>query len=250
MAPIPPCGSEDRLKIGRLGLGDNQRVRVLVVEDDPRVRVLVHRALEEQGYAVTDAADGPRAIEAVDAQAFDVIVLDVMLPGFDGLEVVRRLRRAENATPVLLLTARDAEAEIVAGLDAGADDYLTKPFALAVLLARVRALDRRTGVNPGPIYAIADLVVDTASHLVTRGGLPVRLTRTEHELLEYLARHAGRVVRRDVLRDRLWGGARDVESNTLDAFVKSLRQKIDAGHSPRLIQTIRGVGYSLREEPE
>jgi DNA-binding response OmpR family regulator len=231
-------------------LEHNRRVRVLLVEDDPRMRALVRRALEEQGHAVVDAGDGPSAVDAAEADRFDTIVLDVMLPGFDGIEVVRRLRRADDSTPVLLLTARDADAEIVSGLDAGADDYLTKPFALAVLLARLRALDRRYAASHGPVFTIADLIIDSASHAVTRAGSPVRLTRTEHELLEYLARHAGRVVRRQTLLDRLWGGDRDVESNTLDAFVKSLRQKVDAGRTPRLIQTIRGVGYSLRAEPE
>jgi DNA-binding response OmpR family regulator len=225
-------------------------MRILLVEDDSRMRMVVRRGLVEQGYAVDSAESGPAAIERARAGGFDAIVLDVMLPGCTGVEVVRRLRDDRNLTPVLMLTARDAAADIVSGLDAGADDYLTKPFSFAVLLARLRALVRRGPAVHGVRLQIADLHLDTAGHTVVRGDAAVALTRTEFNLLECLMRNAGRVVTRRSLIDRVWGAERDVEENTLDAFVKSLRQKVDAGHPQRLIHTIRGVGYTLREEAE
>ena len=214
------------------------------------MRALVRRGLAEQGHQVETAATGPEAIEAATAAPFDVIVLDVMLPGCDGVEVVRTLRSRDNASPVLMLTARDATSDVVRALDAGADDYLTKPFAFAVLLARLRALGRRRPIRPGPYLRVTDLVLDPAGRTVTRGGAEVRLTRTEHNLLECLLTSAGRVVTREQLVDRVWSDGREVESNTLDAFIMSLRHKIEAGGRPRLIQTIRGVGYAVREEPE
>jgi DNA-binding response OmpR family regulator len=225
-------------------------MRVLLVEDDSRMRALLCRGLIEQGHAVDAAESGPAAIDAAQAGTFDVIVLDVMLPGCSGIDVVRHLRTEDNRTPVLMLTARDAAADIVLGLDAGADDYLVKPFAFKVLLARLRALGRRGPAPYSVRLQVADVSLDVAAHLVERGGVAVPLTRTEFNLLECLMRNAGRVVTRRTLIERLWGGERDVESNTLDAFVKSLRHKLDAGDRLRLIQTVRGVGYSLREEPE
>jgi two-component system response regulator MprA len=173
-----------------------------------------------------------------------------MLPGFDGVEVVQRLRARANRTPVLMLTARDAASEVVRALDAGADDYLAKPFSFAVLVARLRALGRRGPPSHTAQLTVADLRLDPAARTVTRAGVPIALTRTEHNLLECLMRDAGRVVTRRVLTDRLWGNDRAVESNTLDAFVKSLRHKIEAGGRPRLVHTVRGVGYCLRHEPE
>lgn len=214
------------------------------------MRALVRRGLTEQGHVVEVASTGPEAVELAAAAEFDVAVLDVMLPGFDGVEVVQRLRARANRTPVLMLTARDAASDVVRALDAGADDYLAKPFAFAVLVARLRALGRR---GPAPHDAqlhVADLHLDPAARTVSRAGVPITLTRTEHNLLECLMRDAGRVVTRRALTDRLWGSDRAVESNTLDAFVKSLRQKIEGGGRPRLIHTVRGVGYCLRHEPE
>jgi len=225
-------------------------VRLLLVEDDPRMRALVRRGLAEHGHVVEVASTGPEAVELAAAADFDVAVLDVMLPGFDGVEVVQRLRARANRTPVLMLTARDAASDVVRALDAGADDYLAKPFSFAVLVARLRALGRRGPAPHDTHLQVADLRLDPAARSVTRAGVPIALTRTEHNLLEYLMRDAGRVVTRRALTDRLWGSDRAVESNTLDAFVKSLRQKIETGGRPRLIHTVRGVGYCLRHEPE
>ena len=225
-------------------------MRILFVEDDPRMRALVRRGLVEHGHAVDVADSGPPALELAGASPYDVIVLDVMLPGPSGIEVVRALRAVANRTPVLMLTARDAASDIVDGLDAGADDYLPKPFAFKVLLARLRALARRGPVVHGVRLTVADLTLDSSTYQVTRASVPVTLTRTEYQLLECLMRQAGRVVARDALMNSVWGAGREVESNTLDAFVKSLRQKLDAEDRPRLIQTVRGIGYSLREEAE
>jgi two-component system, OmpR family, response regulator MprA len=222
-------------------------MRLLLVEDNARMRALIRRGLTEHGHVVDVAEEGPAAVECARGAAFDVLVLDIMLPGCSGVDVVRQLRAAGDRTPVLLLTARDAAADVVSGLDAGADDYLTKPFSFTVLLARLRALGRRGPPAFGAPLQGADVALDAASHLVTRGGTVVPLTRTEFNLLECLMRHAGRVVTRQSLIERLWGAEREVEDNTLDAFVKSLRRKLDAGDRPRLIQTIRGVGYSFRE---
>jgi len=214
------------------------------------MRTLVRRGLTEQGHVVEVAGSGPEAVELAAAADFDVAVLDVMLPGFDGVEVVHRLRARANRTPVLMLTARDAAADVVRALDAGADDYLAKPFSFAVLVARLRALGRRAPMSHDAQLQVSDLRLDPAARVVTRGGAAIALTRTEHNLLEALMRDAGRVVTRRALTDRLWGSDRAVESNTLDAFVKSLRQKVEAGGRPRLIHTVRGVGYCLRHEPE
>jgi len=225
-------------------------VRLLLVEDDARMRAVIRRGLSEQGHAVEEAATGPDAADAAAAGHFDVLVLDLMLPGFDGVEVVRRLRARGDKTPVLMLTARDAARDIVTSLDAGADDYLVKPFAFAVLLARVRALGRRGPAAHQVVFQVGDLTFDSATRVVTRAGQLVSLTRTEHSLLEHLLRHAGRVVTRGAIIEHLWGSDRSVEDNTLDAFVKSLRHKVDAAGRGRLIHTVRGVGYSLREDPE
>jgi DNA-binding response OmpR family regulator len=225
-------------------------VRILLVEDDARMRALVRRGLAEHGHAVEVAATGPDALIQARSGEFDVLVLDVMLPGCSGVDVIRRLRADSVPTPALMLTARDAAADVVSSLDAGADDYLTKPFSFAVLLARIRALGRRGPAVQEVRLQVADLVLDSGVHAVTRAGAPVSLTRTEFSLLECLMRHAGRVVTRQVLVDRVWSGGREVESNTLDAFVKSLRQKLDQGGRARLIHTVRGVGYSIRAEPE
>jgi DNA-binding response OmpR family regulator len=243
--PTPGVGFRFLVRIRQ-----NERVKLLLVEDDSRMRTLVRRGLAEHGHVVEAAATGPEAVQVALATSFDAIVLDVMLPGCDGVEVVRQLRARDNATPVLMLTARDAAADVVRALDAGADDYLTKPFAFAVLLARLRALGRRRPLSQGVKLQIADLTLDPTSRTVARGGTVIRLTRTEHNLLEALMHQPGRVVTRDQLVDRVWGDGREVESNTLDAFIMSLRHKIETGGRPRLIQTIRGVGYAVRAEPE
>jgi DNA-binding response OmpR family regulator len=225
-------------------------VRVLLVEDDPKMRALVRRGLSEHAHAVETADSVTHARDALARQVFEVAVFDIMLPDGSGLDLVRHVRRHGNATPILLLTARDTPEEIAAGLDAGADDYLVKPFAFTVLLARLRALGRRRPALDASVHRVADVVVDDSAHVVTRGGVPVPLTRTEYLVLERLIRNAGRVVTRQSLLDLMGTGRREVESHTLDTFIKSLRHKLDEGGRPRVIHTIRGVGYCLREEAE
>ncbi len=214
------------------------------------MRAVVRRGLSEVGHSVEAVGTGPDAIDAALNATFDAVVLDVMLPGCDGIAVVRQLRDRQDRTPVLMLTARDASADVVRALDAGADDYLAKPFAFPVLLARLRALARRAPIPRGMMLEVADLTLDPITRTVRRAGAVVRLTRTEYNILECLLREAGRVVRREYLVDRVWGEAREVENNTLDAFIMSLRHKLEAGARPRLIHTIRGVGYAVRPEHE
>ncbi len=225
-------------------------MRVLVVEDERRMADLLRTGLTEEGHSVAVASTGPDGLALAEAEDFDVIVLDVLLPGLDGYDVARRLRRTGNQTPVLMLTARDATADIVTGLDAGADDYLVKPFAFDVLLARLRAISRRGPVAQGVCLVIGDLSLDPAAHQVRRAGELLTLTRTEYNLLEFLMRRAGTVVPRRTLIEGVWGHEREIEDNTLDVFVRLLRQKVGAGDGPGLIHTVRGVGYVLRAEPE
>jgi two-component system response regulator MprA len=225
-------------------------MQVLVVEDEKRLAALIRQGLAEEGHSVVVAHDGREGLDTALAGRFDAIILDVMLPVMDGLAVARRLRQARNQTPILMLTARDSTADVIDGLDLGADDYLTKPFRFDVLLARLRAVSRR-GPVPRPVrLQVGDLVLNTASRQVLRGNQPVRLTRTEYSLLEFLLRRAGRVVSRDAILDGVWGLDKDVEANTLEAFIRLLRTKIDQGRAPKLIHTVRGVGYCLREEAE
>jgi DNA-binding response OmpR family regulator len=223
-------------------------MQILIVEDDQRLARQLKKGLDEHGNTVTLAFDGLAGLEAACQGRFDVVVLDVMLPRLDGFQVVRRLRSAGSRSPILLLTARDSTDDIVTGLDVGADDYLTKPFALKVLLARLRALARRKEVEPRTQLRIADLVLDPAEHVVKRANSAIPLTRTEFALLEMLMRNSGRVVTRDRLIEAVWGREREVESNTLDVYVRQLRFKIELPGSRKLIQTIRGVGYAMREE--
>jgi two-component system, OmpR family, response regulator MprA len=227
-------------------------MRVLVVDDEPAVRESISRSLRFEGYQVELAQDGFAALDAVRNRRPDVVILDVMMPGLDGLETCRRLRGAGDRVPVLMLTARRTVGDRVAGLDAGADDYLVKPFALEELLARVRALLRRTDSDAGPEPAaedlgFADLVIDQATHEVRRGGRAIELTRTEFELLAVLVRSACRVVTRSVLFTEVWGYDFGTKSNSLDVYIGYLRRKLEAGGEPRLVHTVRGVGYVLRE---
>ena len=224
-------------------------MRILIAEDDPRLSALLERGFKEEGHVVDRSASGAKALDAVEGEEFDVVVLDVMLPELDGFGVVRQMRERGNRTPVLMLTARDANADVIKGLNLGADDYLTKPFSFDVLLARVNALARRGPSQQTVPLQVADLTLDGARHSVTRAGVAITLTRTEFSLLEYLMRRAGRVVTRQALIAGVWGADRDVEDNTLDAFVKLLRQKVDGGGGPPLIETIRGVGYTIRSAP-
>jgi two-component system, OmpR family, response regulator MprA len=222
-------------------------MRILVVEDDARMAELLRRGLTQDRHSVDVEGDGPAGLERARKHPYDTIVLDVMLPGLDGLGVVRKLRSAGIQTPILMLTARDGVSDVVRGLDIGADDYLTKPFSFDVLRARLRVMARRTGINSGRILQVADLTIATDTHRVRRADRLILLTRTEYLLLELLMKRAGRVVSRDALIEAAWGGEQDVSSNALDVFVFQLRTKLEAGSAPRLLQTVRGFGYVLRE---
>jgi two-component system response regulator MprA len=223
---------------------------ILVVDDDQAVRDALRRALGMQGYGVELAADGFDALTklATDASSVELLIVDVLMPGMDGLELTRRLRSDGNALPILMLTARDQVSDRVAGLEAGADDYLVKPFALEELIARVRALLRRLGADEdGHVLRFADLELDTGTREVTRGDLSLTLTRTEFALLELFLRNPRQVLTRSVIFDRVWGYDFGYGSNSLDVYISYLRKKTEAGGAPRLIHTIRGVGYALRE---
>jgi two-component system response regulator MprA len=224
-------------------------VNVLLVEDDPAVRGAVERALRHAGHQPALATDGIRALEQATTVPYDAVVLDLGLPGLDGLEVCRRLRAAGNQVPVLMLTARAAVAERVSGLDAGADDYLVKPFALDELLARLRAFERRApsaGQGRGELR-FGDLVVDRDAMTCRRGTREIQLSRTEYQLLELLLANQGKVLSRDVIFDKVWGYDFGPESNSLDVYVGYLRRKLEADGEPRIIHTVRGVGYVMRE---
>jgi DNA-binding response OmpR family regulator len=223
-------------------------MQILIVEDDPRLARQLKKGLDENGDTVRLAFDGLEGLESARQGHFDVLVLDVMLPRLDGFGIVRQLRSTGSKSPILMLTARDSAEDIVAGLDAGADDYLTKPFALKVLLARLRALARRKDVEPRIQLQIDNLVLDPTRHVVTRAGSPIALTRTEFALLEILLRNRERVITRARLIEAVWGNEREVESNTLDVYVGQLRSKIEPVGTRKLIQTIRGVGFTMREE--
>jgi two-component system, OmpR family, response regulator MprA len=222
-------------------------MRILVVDDEPAVREAVDRALRLDGYRTELAGDGRSALTAIASAPPDALVLDVLMPNVDGLEVCRRLRAAGDRTPVLMLTARDAIADRVKGLDAGADDYLVKPFALEELLARVRALLRRArDGEEGGVLRFADLVLDPGRYTVHRGGRALELTRTEFALLELFLRNPRQVLTRSVIFDRVWGYDFGPASNSLEVYVGYLRRKTEAAGEPRLLHTVRGVGYVLR----
>ncbi|HEV2889129.1 MAG TPA: response regulator transcription factor [Frankiaceae bacterium] len=222
----------------------------LVVDDDPALRAALTRALRLDGYDVTAVSNGLKALETIPELRPDVVVLDLMMPYVGGLEVCRRLRAKGDRTPILVLTARDQVGDRVEGLDAGADDYLVKPFALDELRARLRALLRRARpAEESAVVTLGDLTLDADSHAVRRGDRPIELTRTEFALLELLLRNAGRVLTRDVIMDRVWGYELEPASNSLEVFIGYLRRKTEAGGEPRLIHTVRGVGYTAREEP-
>ena len=224
-------------------------MRVLVVDDERAVRDSLRRALELEGYVVELAADGEEALERLAQNGEpDAVVLDILMPRMDGLEVCRRLRREGHRLPVLMLTARDEVENRVAGLDAGADDYVTKPFALEELLARLRALLRRTTSGSGEVLRFADLELDPKTREVRRGGESVDLTRTEFSLLELFLLNPRLVLTRSVIFERVWGYDFGFSSNSLDVYIGYLRRKTEAGDRPRLIQTVRGVGYALREK--
>lgn len=224
--------------------------RLLVADDDPAVRQALERALRFEGYLVELACDGRDALDQIAAKRPDLVLLDVMMPRLSGVEACRRLRTAGDHTAVLMLTARDALADRVAGLDAGADDYLVKPFALQELLARVRALLRRTGLAQGQedMLRVGDLTLSRRSRQVHRSGISIELTRTEFELLQTLLEHQGQVLTRGQLFEHVWGCDLDQSSNSLDVYIGYLRRKLESGGRSRLVHTVRGVGFVARGE--
>jgi DNA-binding response OmpR family regulator len=225
-------------------------MRILLVEDERQAAQLLAKGLREQSYAVDIAADGEAALLLAHDNDYDLIVLDVMLPRKDGLTVCRELRAARCAVPVLMLTARDALQDRVAGLDTGADDYLVKPFAFQELLARVRALLRRGPVLQPTLLTVADLVIDTHTRNVRRGGQLIPLTTKEYALLEYLARRAGALVTRAEIAEHVWDDSYDPFSNLIEVYMQRLRRKLDEGREPKLLHTQRGAGYALAVKEE
>ncbi len=234
---LPPARVPDKLKA----------MRVLVVEDEKKTASFIRKALQAEGHAVDVLHDGTQALAAIDTTPFDVLVLDVMLPGRDGLSVVRQMREKGNSTPVLLLTARGTVGERVEGLNAGADDYLSKPFALEELIARVRALGRRSGEAKSTVLRVGDLTLDTVTRKVQRGTTPIDLARREYLLLEFLMRSTGRICGRMAIVEKVWDYDFDPGTNLVDVYIMRLREKIDADFPVKLLQTVRGVGYVLQE---
>lgn len=225
-------------------------MRLLLVEDEPGIASVVKQGLEENRYQVDVASDGAKGLELGLAGGYAAILLDLMLPKIDGIRVCEELRAHRVRTPILMLTARDTVSDRVKGLDVGADDYLPKPFEFEELLARVRALLRRDKVNKSKVIRVADLEIDTGSHVVKRAGKEISLTRREYTLLEALAAHEGQVLTREIIQERVWMDEESY-SNTVDVYIGSLRKKIDAGHDEKLILTRHGMGYTLRRsEPE
>ncbi|MCB0155876.1 MAG: response regulator transcription factor [Anaerolineae bacterium] len=226
-------------------------MRILVVEDEERIAGFLKKGLEEESYAVDVAPDGLAALDWTAGASYDVILLDVMLPGLTGFEVCRLLRERSVTSPILMLTARDEVDDRVKGLDAGADDYLPKPFAFKELLARIRALTRRTATvaTPDTVLALADLALDTITHQAKRGEREIELTAKEYALLEYLLRNARRPLNRTLIRESIWGYDYYGASNVVDVYIRHLRQKLEAEGEPPIIHTVRGVGYKI-DEPE
>jgi DNA-binding response OmpR family regulator len=224
-------------------------MRVLIVEDEPQMAEQLRKGLEREGYSVLVAHDGQQALDLARTVAHDLMILDWMLPKVDGRQVARRLRQSKIETRILMLTARDTPPDIVEGLDCGADDYLIKPFAFEVLLARLRALARRVASTQTPVLQVMNLMLDPAAHRVLRGSEEIKLSGKEFNLLHFLMRRAGHTVPRHALIEAVWGYGSGIESNTLDAFIHLLRTKVDTPPRPKLIHTVRGVGYCLRYAP-
>lgn len=222
--------------------------RILIIEDDEAIVKVLQRSLAIEGYQVESALDGETGLLKAGEWHPDLVILDWMLPGMDGLEVCRRLR-SENSLPILILTAKETIQDRVHGLDAGADDYMVKPFELEELMARVRALLRRTQQERSPVLSFADLILDTATRQASRFGRTISLTAKEYDLLDLFLRHPRQVLTRELIFDRVWGYDFGGESNVLDVYIRYLRQKLESGGEPRLIHTARGVGYVLRENP-
>ena len=224
-------------------------MRILIVEDERQMAEQLRKGLEREGYSVLLAHDGQQGLELARTVDHDLMILDWMLPKVDGRQVARRLRQAKVDTRILMLTARDTPTDIVEGLDCGVDDYLSKPFAFEVLLARLRALARRLPSTQAPVLQLADLVLDPAAHTVVRGAREIKLSSTEFNLLHFLMRRSRQTVVRRTLIEAVWGYDSPIESNTLDAFIHLLRAKIDSQPARKLIHTVRGVGYTIRDEP-
>lgn len=221
-------------------------MRLLVVEDEARIARFIRRGLEEEGHAVDVATDGDEAIVLATTNDYDVILLDILLPRRNGLAVCHDLRQRNVATPILMLTAKDSVQDKVAGLNSGADDYLTKPFSFDELVARVNALTRRQALARSPILSVADLTLDPISHDVRRGGDPIELTNKEYALLALLMRRPGQVLTRTQIAQQIWDMDVDSDSNVIDVYIRYLRKKLDAGRDQPLIHTVRGVGYTIR----
>lgn len=220
---------------------------ILIVEDEHKIASFVRKGLEAEGYTVDVAYDGEQGLRLAEMNDYDLILLDIMLPKLDGVTLCRRLREEGEDTPVLMLTAKDAVPDRVRGLDSGADDYLTKPFAFDELLARVRALLRRGGPKVPPKLQVADLILDPSTQEVRRGGRLIQLTNLEYRLLHYLMQNTGRVLNRTLIEEHVWGSSFDSFTNTVDVYISKLRKKIDQEADKKLIHTVRGIGYVLRE---
>lgn len=223
-------------------------MRILVVEDEKDLNRVISRRLESEGYSVDRCFDGEEALDFIYAGDFDAIVMDIMMPKVSGIEVLKTIRAEGNTTPVLLLTAKDRIEDRVAGLDAGADDYLIKPFAFQELLARIRVMTRKTSGNSTNIFTAGDLVMDTNSHTVTRAGESIALTAKEYDILEYMIRNKGIVLSREKIENHVWNFDYEGGTNVIDVYIRYLRKKVDDPYDEKLIHTIRGKGYVLREE--
>jgi len=221
-------------------------MNLLIVEDEPRMVELLRRGLFEEGHSAMSAPNGAEGLSLARCYQFDAIILDIMMPHMDGFQMLKLMRSEKIKTPVVVLTAKDTVPDIVRGLDLGADDYLTKPFSFDELVARLRAVQRRANQLSRPVLQVADLVLDPAAHEVQRAGAAITLTRTEYNLLERLMYRAGKITSRRTLIESVWGISREIEENTLDAFMHLLRNKVDRPGQPKLIHTVRGVGYVIR----
>lgn len=222
-------------------------MRILLVEDEKKVARFIQQGLEEEHYAVDVVHDGERGLQMALNENYDLLILDVMLPKLNGLELIKAVRAQQKTTPTLMLTAKSSTEDKVAGLDSGADDYLTKPFAFEELLARVRSLLRRGAQEKSIILRVGDLELDTVTHKAKRGGKTIELTAKEYALLEYLMRNKGRVLSRTLIADHIWDYTFDTGTNIIDVYINHLRHKIDEGFEPKLIHTVRGVGYVIKE---
>lgn len=222
-------------------------MRILVIEDEKKVASFIKKGLEEEHYAVDTAYDGEEGLNMVEVNEYDLVVLDLMIPKIDGLEVLRRIRGNKNNVPILVLTAKDTVEDIVQGLDTGCDDYLTKPFVFAEFLARIRALLRREKIEKEPVLRVADLTLSLVTHKVTRGGKEIDLTSKEYALLEYFMRNPERVLTRTMISEHVWDYHFDSNTNVIDVYVNYLRRKIDKDFEPKLIHTIRGIGYVMKK---